>query len=93
MAIESKRLSPYMEMLTSALEDLRQAFIGFVNEQEGPGLLNESIVKLENVRRIINSAENIGIVISIGQFQVIPFELTGNIQRDLGQKAVKLPES
>ena len=93
MSDATDKLEPYNEMLFTALSGLRLAFVEVVNNHKDPQVLLDAIRELDSVRTIINSAENLGVAIGIGQFQIGLFTLTGDPEKDLGQKRTKFPES
>jgi len=93
MSNVAEKIIPYLETLKPALDEIRSAFVGVVNQKEDVSKLLKAIKKLDEVRLLINSAENIGFAIGFGQFTIATFPLTGNPDRDLGQMKIDLPES
>jgi len=83
----------YLELLREPLKNLRIAFSEVVNEHKNSSKLVEAVRRLDNARQLINSTSNIGLVIGIGRYIIIPFPLTGDPKRDVGQTPVDLPEN
>ncbi len=88
----SERAATYADILKPALNKLRTSFIEVVNEKADISVFLESIRELDNARQVINSAENIGLVIGIAQYMIVAFPLKGDPKRDLGQTHIDLPE-
>lgn len=87
-----ERVNTYLQVLGPVLEKLRITFLNVINNHEDVSEFNEIIKELDNARQLINSTENMGIVVGIATYLIAPFPLTGDPERDLGQVASKLSD-
>ena len=88
-----ERAKAYLDILKPALANLRKAFALVVNEHGDISEFQEAIRELDNARQLINSMDNIGLVVGIFKYLIVPFLLTGDPVRDIGQTPIDLPES
>jgi hypothetical protein len=81
----SELLLKNQDIMKPALDMLRKAFVEVVNEKADPSIFRKAVEELDNARRFINGTENIGFVVAFGSYIILPFRLTGDPKKDLGQ--------
>jgi len=88
----SEKLAAHNDALYPLMEELRQVFIKVVNQSADMAEFIKAVEHLNEFRRFINSAENIGFIVGPDNWRFAVFPLTGDPQKDIGQIALDLPK-
>jgi hypothetical protein len=79
------KVAVHMPEIGSVMSDLRDVLNDVLNSQQSPEAIIPTIQKWHDLRQAINNGENVGIALGSTGFQIVAFDLTGDLKQDAGQ--------
>ena len=79
------RVAAHIDTMAPALTVLSEVLAQILNGQESPEAIVPALKAWFAARQTINNSENIGIALALSGFAIVGFELSGDLQKDIGQ--------